>query len=106
VQLPAVGQGLLIHERCKSYSATHYSRQDSTGRVISSSQRTLPDNKQHTQQADIHFSVGFESTISADEPPPTHALNRTVTANNIWLRNELIRFLNCRVIGDKDCISG
>ena len=39
---------------CRSYSATHHSRQVFLGRVISSSQTTLPDNKQHTQQTDIH----------------------------------------------------
>jgi hypothetical protein len=38
-----VEYGLLIHEVSKSRT-THYSRYDSSGRVISSSQRPLPDN--------------------------------------------------------------
>ena len=33
---------------------THHSRQDSSGRVISSSQRPLPDNTRHSQQTNIH----------------------------------------------------
>jgi len=33
---------------------THHSRYDSSGRVISSWQRPLPDNTQHSQQTDIH----------------------------------------------------
>ena len=43
-QQPPVGQGLLIHEVSRSHTTTHGSRQDSSGRVISSSQRPLPDN--------------------------------------------------------------
>ena len=51
---PLVGQGLLIHEVSRSHTTTHHSRQNSSGRVISSSQRPLPDNTQHSQQTDIH----------------------------------------------------
>jgi len=40
---PPVGHGLLIHEVSRSHTTTHHS-QDSSGRVISSSQRTLPDH--------------------------------------------------------------
>ena len=49
-QQPPVGQGLLIHEFPRSHTTTHHSRQDSSGRVISSSQRPLPDSTQHSQQ--------------------------------------------------------
>jgi hypothetical protein len=42
--------------------------------VISSSQRPLPDNKQHSQQTNIHAFGGFELKISAGERPQTHAL--------------------------------
>jgi len=66
---PSVGQGLLIHEVSGSHTTTHHSRKDSSGRVISSSQRPLPENTQHSQQTDIHASVGFKPTISADERP-------------------------------------
>jgi hypothetical protein len=53
-QQPPVGQGLLIHEVFRSHTTTRHSREDSSGRVISSSQRPLPDNTQHSQQTDIH----------------------------------------------------
>jgi len=52
--LPAVGQGLLSHEISKSQSTMHHIRKDSSERVISSSQRLLPDNTQPSQQTDRH----------------------------------------------------
>jgi len=66
---PLVGLGLLIHEVCfsRSHTTMHHS-QDSSGRVISSLQRPLPDNTQHSQQTDIHAPpVGFEPIISKGE---------------------------------------
>jgi len=51
---PPVGQGLLIYEVSRSHTTTHHSRNDSSGRVNSSSQRPLPDNTQHLQQTAIH----------------------------------------------------
>jgi len=38
---------------------THYTRYDSSRRVISPSQRPLPDNTQHSQQTDIHALDGI-----------------------------------------------
>ena len=49
------------------------------GRVISSSQRPLPDNRQHSQQTDIHAPVGFEPTIPAGERPQIYVLDRAAT---------------------------
>jgi len=51
---PNAGHGLLILEVSRSHTTTHHSRQDSYGRVISSSQRPLPDNTQHSQQINFH----------------------------------------------------
>ena len=65
---PTVGQGLLLHEVSWSHTTTHHSRYDSSGRMISPSQRPLPDNTQHSQQTSMP-PLGFETTISADEPP-------------------------------------
>jgi len=48
-QLTPAGHGLLNHEVSRSHTVTHQSRQDSSWRVISSSQRPLPDNTQHSQ---------------------------------------------------------
>jgi len=68
---PPVGQSLLIHEVSRLHTTTHHIRNDSSGRVISSSQRPLPDNTQHSQQTDIHAPGWFEPTISAGERPQT-----------------------------------
>jgi hypothetical protein len=70
---PPVGQDLLIHEVSRSQTTTHHSRQDSFGRVISSSQRPLPDSTQHSQQTNIHVSGGIR----------THDLNRRETADRL-----------------------
>ena len=43
----------------RSHTTTHYSRYDSSGRVISSSQRPLPDNTRHSQQTNIHAPGGI-----------------------------------------------
>ena len=58
---PNAGHGLLILEVSKSHTATHHSRKDSSGRVISSSQRPLPDNTQHSQQINIHAPGGIRT---------------------------------------------
>jgi hypothetical protein len=52
--------------------------------VISSSQRPLPDNTQHSQQTDIHAPVGFEPTISRVERPQTYVLDRTATGTGTF----------------------
>jgi hypothetical protein len=45
--------------RIYDHTQTHHTRQDSSGRVISLTQRPLPDNTQHSQQTDIHASGGI-----------------------------------------------
>jgi len=60
---PNAGQGLLIHEVSRSHTTTRHSRQDSSGRVISSSQRPLPDNTQHSQQTNIHAPGGIRTHV-------------------------------------------
>ena len=74
---PNAGYGLLILEVSRSHT-THHNRWDSSGRVISSLQRPLPDNTQHSQQTSMP-PVGFEPTTSAGERPQTYALDRTAT---------------------------
>jgi len=58
---PNAGHGLLILEVHRSHTATHHSRYDSSGRVISLSQRPLPDNTQHSQQTNIHAPCGIRT---------------------------------------------
>ena len=48
---PNAVHGLLIKEVSRSNTTTHHIRYDSPGRVISLTQRTLPDN---TRQTDMH----------------------------------------------------
>jgi hypothetical protein len=70
-QHPAVGQGFLIHEVSRSHTTSHYTQYDSSGRVISLSQRHPPANKQHLQQRDIHAPCGIQ----------THNLSRRAAAD-------------------------
>ena len=58
---PNAGHGFLILDVSRSHTMTRHSRQDSSGRVISSSQRSLPDNTQHSQQTNIHAPVGIRT---------------------------------------------
>jgi len=57
---------------------THHTRKDSSGRVVSSSQRPLPENTQHSKQTHMP-PVGFEPTIPASEWSQTHSLDRAIT---------------------------
>jgi hypothetical protein len=65
--------------RFLDHTQTHHSRQDPSGGTINPSQRPLPDNTLHSQQTDIHASVGFEPTMSARERQQTCALDRAAT---------------------------
>ena len=65
------GHDLLILEVSRSRTTTRHSRQDSSGRVISSSHRPLPDNTQHSQQTNIHAPGGIR----------THNLSRRAAAD-------------------------
>jgi hypothetical protein len=58
---PSAGYGLPVHEVSWSHTTTRHSRVDSSGRVIISSQRPVPDNTQYTQQTNIHASGGIRT---------------------------------------------
>jgi len=51
--------GAPILDVSRSHTTTYHSRWDSSGRVISSSQRPLPDNTRHSQQTNIHAPGGI-----------------------------------------------
>ena len=70
-QHPPVGHGLPIHEVSRSHTTKHHKRQDSSGRVTSSSQRPLPYNTQHSQQTNNHNPGGIR----------IHSLSRRATAD-------------------------
>jgi len=67
-------------EVSRSHTTTHHSRQDSSGWVISSWQRPLPDSTQHLQQTNIYAAGGIR----------THDLSRRASAD---LRQ--LTFKNC-----------
>ena len=58
---PNAGYGLFILVVSRSHTTTHHSRCDSSWRVISSSQKPLPDNTQHPQQTNIHAQGGIRT---------------------------------------------
>ena len=73
---PPLGRGLFIHEVSRSHTTMHYSQQDSSEWVITSSQRPLPDNTQNTHNRQTSMPpVGFEPTFSSGEWPQTYALD-------------------------------
>src|SRR5215471_10976521 len=53
--------GAPILDVSRSHTTTQHSRYDSSGRVISSSQRPLPDNTRHSQQTNIHAPGGIRT---------------------------------------------
>jgi len=65
------GHGLHIPEVSRSHTTTHKSRKDTSGQVISSSQRTLPDNTQYSQQTNMYASSGIRN----------HSLSSSVVAD-------------------------
>ena len=73
-----VGQGVLIIEYSWSHSDTIHPV-GTSGRVISLTQRPLPDNIQYSQETDIHAPAGFEPTIPANKRLQTHALEPAAT---------------------------
>jgi len=94
---PNAGHGPLILEVSRSHTAMHHSRWDSPGQVISSSQKPLPDNTQHSQQTDIHVPGGIR----------THDLSRLEAVDlrprprGYWdrhYRNITLDIVNCLTI--------
>ena len=75
-QQPTVGHGLLIHEVFRSHTTTHHSWEHSSGRVIGSLHRPLPDNIQHSQHTNIRAPGGIR----------THDLSRRA-AEDLRLRS-------------------
>jgi len=86
VQQPLVGQGLLIIVASRSHSDAPHTRHDSSGRVISPTQRPLPDNTQHSQETDIHVSGG----IRTRNPSKLAAADQRLRLRCHWERYGLI----------------
>ena len=91
---PNPGHDLLIHEVSRTRITTHHSQRDSSGWVISHTQRPLPDKLQYSKQTDIHaLPAGFEPTISAGERPQTYALD--CAANGIDMQHLYLTQTRC-----------
>jgi len=80
---PPVGQKFLIHEVSRPHTTTDHSRQDSSGWVISPSQRPLPEYTQHSQHTDIHASGGIRTHNLSRRRPQTYGLDRAVTETGV-----------------------
>ena len=91
--------GAPILDVSRSHTTTHRSRQDSSGRVISSSQRPLPDNTRHSQQTNTHAPGGIRTQISAGERPQAAPLLRS------WVRfppgAQIFVCCECRVLSGR-----
>ena len=74
-----LGQGVFIIEVYISHTTTHHSLKDSSGRAISSTQRPLPENTQHSKQKNFHASVGIRTHVLCSPVAQTHALDRSAT---------------------------
>ena len=70
--------GPLILEVCRSHTAAHRIRYDSSGWVIGTSHSRLLENRKQSQLTFI-YPTGFEPTISADWQPQTYGLHRAAT---------------------------
>ena len=67
----------------RSHTMTHHSRQDSSGRVISSSQRPLTDNTQNSQQANIHALGGLYHNLMGPLSYMRSVVDRNVVMRRI-----------------------
>jgi len=81
---PNACSNLLIHEVSRSHITTQHNRYDSSGRVIGSSQRPLPDNKHQSSQINVLVPAGFKPTISAGQRPQTYAVDRAATGTCVF----------------------
>jgi len=102
---PPLGHDLLNHEVSRSHTATHHSRYDSSGRVISSSQRPLLDNTHNTHNIQTSIPTGgFEPTLSAGERPQTYALDcadRQLIIGKITFINFIYKTRTCAFVSIK-----
>jgi len=65
-----------------TYTQTHHARYASSVRVISPTQRPLPDNTQHSLETDIRAPAGFGPAIPESERPQTHASKSRYNSDN------------------------
>jgi hypothetical protein len=90
---PPVGQGLLIHEISRSHAMKYHRHSDSSGRVISSSRRPLPDNTQHSQKTNNHdpgairtYSLSRRAVVDLRLIPCGHWDRQTGKLDGLFLK--------------------
>ena len=79
------GSGPPHYRGFKITPQTHHTRHDSSGRVISPTQRPLPDNTQHVKQANTHVPGG----IRTHNPSKTATTNPHIRSGGHWDRHIL-----------------
>ena len=80
--------GAHILDVSRSHTTMHHSRYDSSGRVISLSQRPLPDNTRHSQQTNIHAPGGIRTHDLSRRAATGHrGIIPTVVRRCVWSRN-------------------
>jgi hypothetical protein len=84
-----VGQGFVIVDASRSHS-DDYIQSACSGRVISSTQRPIPDNTQHSQETYIHAPSEYEPATPAINWPQTHVLDRSAAAIDCYFMQTFI----------------
>ena len=69
----------MTHTHTHTHIHTDYTRQNSSGRMIS----PLPDNTQHSKRQTSMLPEVFVPAIPASERSQTHTLDRTATGNRL-----------------------
>ena len=82
---------------CDHTQWTHHTRQESSGQVISQTQRSSPDDTQQSQQTKTMLPAGFERTDPAGEWPHTHALDRAAIGIGIFKNGEWPYYQLCKM---------
>jgi hypothetical protein len=82
-----VGPRRLLLEISISHSDTHHTRQDSSGRVISPSQRPLRDNTQHSQEKNSHVSGRIRTRNPSKRSAECPRVRPRGHWDRLWLRS-------------------
>ena len=98
---PNAGRGLLIHEVYRSHTTTLNVQYDSSGVVISSSQRPQPGRTQHFKETFVPPAV-FEPTFSAEERTQTCALNGADSMTSVVV--VYVEYIYIYILNQASCV--
>jgi hypothetical protein len=74
------------------HTQAHHTRWDSSGRVISPTQRPLPDNTQHSQETDIRARGGIRTRNPSKRGHRSRHYNSYVTLILLGYLGTIVRF--------------